>query len=152
MRKGCDQRRRSKFHSKHRQYLKSTNLNCDKVFGIIDVNHDQMVNDAEWKKYRKRLRKSETISSRLRKCFHTEIQYCDQNEDNLVSKQEWVQCCMDNLTISTPVTMLLKQHNNHNGANSIQHLNGQSLAEAYNAKRNRTRSGPNPLRILKSEK
>ncbi len=93
MRKGCDQRRRNKFHQKLRQLLQKENNSCQTIFNKIDLNRNLFIENNEWKQFRQIWRKNNTINSRLRKCFRTEMNYCDQNYDKKVSQKEWIQCC-----------------------------------------------------------
>lgn len=96
--KGCDQRRRVKFHNELRLLLLRENLSCDLVFPHIDTSRDLAISAAEWKTFKKARR--QTINSRLRKCFRTEVAYCDQNGDQMISHSEWLKCCNNKLNHS----------------------------------------------------
>lgn len=110
--KGCDQRRRVKFHNELRSILLRENLSCDLVFPQIDTNRDLAINGAEWKTFKKARRA--TIHSRLRKCFRTEVAYCDQNGDQMISHSEWLKCCNNKLNQSS-FTDSQQQHNSGSG-------------------------------------
>ncbi|XP_054169308.1 SPARC-related modular calcium-binding protein 1-like [Oppia nitens] len=138
IRKGCDQRRRNKFHQKLREYLEKDNNSCQSAFDRMDTNRDMFLENSEWKQFRQTWRK--TINSRLRKCFRTEINYCDQNYDKKLSKQEWVQCCqpLDSYSMSSSFGSSLA-------------ISDDFVGQQQRPMRTNKR-GPNPFKtILKSE-
>lgn len=90
--KGCDQQKRSKFHLNLRQLFAHENLSCQLMFPRIDSSlRDELIDRSEWKSFKKQWRSK--IGSKLRKCFRTEVEYCDQNGDWLISRDEWLKCC-----------------------------------------------------------
>ncbi|UXI17594.1 plancitoxin-1 [Sarcoptes scabiei] len=158
MRKGCDQRRRLKFHSRLREQFVEHGFNCKTIFKQIDTETiDGLIGEQEFQKFFKQWNQRISINPRLRKCHKTEIHYCDQNDDGFLTLNEWNQCCNDNITMS-----ISTNHINHL-IHSVQSRLAQresglfsqtlstSFAQAYNDKKNRPRLGPNPLKILKSE-
>lgn len=130
MRKGCDQRRRNKFHQRFREILENDNTSCESVFNRIDSNSNLFIENSEWKLFRQIWRKTQTINSRLRKCFRTEINYCDQNYDRKLSKQEWLHCCQPSSDV-----------------NSRPFDSGSGLGLQNGLKRHK-KLGPNPLETI----
>ncbi|KAH9526750.1 SPARC related modular calcium binding-like protein magu isoform X2 [Dermatophagoides farinae] len=168
MRKGCDQRRRVKFHQQFRQRLSSHGFTCDSIFDQINSGQDKSdsIAENEFKSFIRQWSHRLSINSRLKKCLRTEIHYCDQNDDGRLAKNEWVQCCNDNITVTnmllSPSSSLLSTDRsmNHHQFNAGRRDSGlyprsnffsTEFAEVYNQKKNRPRHGQNPLKILNSE-
>lgn len=161
MRKGCDQRRRVKFHKQFRQRLSSHGFTCDSIFDQIDGGHDKTftIEENEFKSFIRLWSPRLSINSRLKKCLRTEIHYCDQNDDDRLTRNEWIQCCNDNITV-TNIILSSSSSMNHHQFNAGRRDSGlypgsnffsTEFAEAYNQKKNRPRSGQNPLKILNSK-
>ncbi|OTF82742.1 SPARC-related modular calcium-binding protein 1-like protein [Euroglyphus maynei] len=162
MRKGCDQRRRVKFHKQFRQRLSSHGFTCDSIFDQIDGGHDKTftIEENEFKSFIRLWSPRLSINSRLKKCLRTEIHYCDQNDDDRLTRNEWIQCCNDNITVTNIILSSSSSSMNHHQFNAGRRDSGlypgsnffsTEFAEAYNQKKNRPRSGQNPLKILNSK-
>ncbi|XP_075677636.1 SPARC related modular calcium binding-like protein magu isoform X2 [Dermatophagoides pteronyssinus] len=173
MRKGCDQRRRMKFHKQFRQRISSHGFTCDSIFNQIDNGYDQKnelnIDENEFKSFIRLWSTKLSINSRLKKCLRTEIHYCDQNDDGRLSKNEWIQCCNDNITVtnillssssSSSSSLSTDRSSNYHQFNAGRRDSGlypgsnffsTEFAKAYNQKKNRPRFGQNPLKILNSE-
>ena len=154
----CDQRRRAKYHDQLRSYLSRARLTCESAFDshVLDSNSDRRIDWAEWKRFKKTWAKQ--FSKRLRKCFRNEIWYCDQNGDRVLTREEWLACCRDNVTTHKirvePSQLSIAQLAmlSSGGGGRVGSLTAQQFADLVAEKRSRVRNGPNPLRILKSEK
>lgn len=161
MRKGCDERRRQKFHQQFRNRLADQELKCENVFDRIDVGRiDRFIDNDEYQYFIKQWNRNQRqpINNRLSKCFRTEIHYCDQDDDGRLNRHEWSQCCLDKInhnhnqfTLSSASALSTSSRIFPN-ANIFHGLTfSSSIAEAYHRKKYRPRTGPNPLKILKSE-
>ena len=128
-------------------------------FGQIDKNHDQRINQTEWKSFRRSLRgvrrgrsKNNPTSSdviydesftEVRHCFKLFFRGCDVNGDKLIVKHEWYECTGKNIDFD---------YEEEEMAISSSGMLLSSVQSASLSARHRRRRGPNPFQtILKAD-